>query len=99
MQQTNAKPIQCPPARKSRKGHASPSSCVADEYQVGRVRAWLYRNAGILSIVLCWALAFATIAVPAGPERFATAVELTTTAIGFLGFGVGWIVSHGKGER
>lgn len=86
-----------PPARKPRSARVYPPLRARDAYQVGRVRAWLSRNAGLLCLALGWAVSIAIVYVPKGDA--AAVVELGLAGAALLGFGVGWIVRGERGGR
>ncbi|MBQ9002030.1 MAG: hypothetical protein IJ087_09270, partial [Eggerthellaceae bacterium] len=74
MQHAAKMPIQRPPARQPRTRRGNPSPAAPTAYQVGRVRAWLSRNAGILCLGTGWLFAFGIVFAPKGDA--ATVIEL-----------------------
>ena len=81
------RPTNRPPARKPRSKHALIPSMLA-EYQGGRVRAWLYRNAWLVVIAVAWVFAFV---MEFAPEFIDPKVSAVCAAMLF-GFGIGWII-------
>lgn len=96
MQHATNTPTRRRPARKLRDEHSSLPLSGSNAYQVGRVRAWLSRHAGLLCLGVGWLVAFGIVFVPKGDAT--VVVELGLAGAALLGFGIGWIVGHGKGK-
>ncbi|MBQ9000224.1 MAG: hypothetical protein IJ087_00025 [Eggerthellaceae bacterium] len=99
MNQATTKPTKRPPARQPRIKRATPSLGAPSANQVGRVRAWLYRNAGVLCLAVGWLFAFGIVFIPKTQATATAIVELGLCAASFLGFAVGWIVRNERDKR
>ena len=61
-----------------------------------RVRAWMRRNFGLLSIAVGMAASFAMVGLAWSGQPWRTSLEAASVAFFFIGMGVGWNVRNDR---